>query len=66
MVRRTRHGYVGSNWGSDRTKLLPLSREPGRHRSEGGCGIKAVLWTVFVIAMVGVCALGLIMGMRMV
>lgn len=66
MPRRTRHGYVGSNWGSDRTQILPLSREHGRHRSESGCGLRAVLWTIFVIMVVAACAVGLIAGMRMI
>ena len=38
MPRRTRRGYIGSNWVDDRTKQLPLSRETGRHRKEKeGC-----------------------------
>lgn len=67
MPRRTRHGYIGSNWVDDRTKQLPLSRETGRHRREKeGCGIKALLIVLIVIAGIVVCALGLALGLRMI
>lgn len=67
MPRRTRRGYIGSNWADDSTKQLPLSREKGRHRGDRqGCQIRAILITIIVLMGIAVCALSLALGLRMI
>lgn len=66
MPRRTRRGYVGSNWGNDDTTWLPVAHTKGRRRKpREGCGIGAALIAVIVFAGVVVCALGVAIGLRM-